>query len=133
MAVAAQVVACQVDQHHMLGIFLGIVAQVFGILLVLFGITRALGSAGNRVDERLVAFYAAMGLGGRTEDAETSEIEIEKIRAGIDATQGTIEFEVVALIFLDEASRDDNLKHITTQAMLDASADVGLVLLVGKW
>ena len=67
-----------------------------------------------------------------TEDAETAEVKIKKIRAGIDATQSTIELEIIALILLDKAARKHNLKNISTQAMLDTAADIGLVLLIGK-
>ena len=52
---------------------------------------------------------------------------------GIDRAQSTIEFEVVALIFLDKPACNDNLEYIASQAVLDTLAYVGLMLLVGQW
>ena len=73
-----------------------------------------------------------MCLGRRTEDAETTEIEIEQIRTGIDAPQGAVEFEVVALIMLHKATREHHLEHIATQTMLDATSYVGSMLIISK-
>ena len=132
MTITAQIVSCQVHQHHMLGILLGVIAQIFGILLVLLRVARPLSSTGNGVNERLVAFYTAMSFGGRAKNAEASEIEIKEIRTGINTSQGTIEFEVITFVFLNKTARDDNLEHVATQAMLDATADVCLMLLIGQ-
>ena len=63
MTMARQVVACQIDQHHMFGILLGVVAQVFGILAILIGIACPRSSTGNGVDKGGIALYAAMGFG----------------------------------------------------------------------
>ena len=82
VTVAAQVVAGQVHQHHVLGILLRVVAQILGTLAVGLGIARTLGGACNGVDIGLASFYAAMRLRRRTEDAETAKVEVEQIRAG---------------------------------------------------
>lgn len=132
MAVAAQVIASQIDQHHVLGILLRVVAQELCCLAVLFHITRTLGCSCDRVDKRLVAHNAVVSLRRRTEDAETSEVEIEEIRTWVDASQSTIELEVIALILLHEAAAHHNLEDIATQAVLDAATDVRLVLLIGQ-
>ena len=42
-----------------------------------------------------MAFDAAMGFGGRAENAEAPEVEIETIGRRVDAAQGTVELEVV--------------------------------------
>jgi hypothetical protein len=68
-------------------------------------------------------------LGRGAEDAEAAEVEVEQIGRGVDAPQGTVELEVVALVFLHEAARDHDLEHVAALAVLDAAADVGLVLL----
>ena len=132
MAVAAQVVARQIYQHHVLGILLRVVAKEFGSLSILLHIARTTGSSGYRIDESLVAHDAVVGFRRRAEDAESAEIEIEEIWRRVDAAQGTIELEVIALVFLDEAAADNNLEDIASQTVLDALADVCLVLLVGK-
>ncbi len=132
MTVAAQIIARQVYQHHVLGILLRVVAQEFGSLAVLLHISCASGGSGNRVNERLVAHDAVMGFRRRTEDAETAEVEIEEVRRRVDAAQRTVEFEIIALIFLYEAATHHNLEHISAQAVLYASAYVCLVLLIGE-
>ena len=132
VAVATQVVTCKVHQHHVLGILLGVVAQELGSLAVLLHVARTLGGTSDGVDESLVAHDAVVGLGRRTEDTETSEIEVEEVGRRVDATQGTIELEVIALILLHKAATHHNLEHVATQAMLDTAAHVRLVLLVGK-
>ena len=132
MTVAAQIIARQVYQHHVLGILLRVVAQKFGSLAVLLHISCASGGSGNRVNERLVAHDAVMGFRRRTEDAETAEVEIEEVRRRVDAAQRTVEFEIIALIFLYEAATHHNLEYISAQAVLYASAYVCLVLLIGE-
>ena len=132
MAVAAQVVTSQIHQHHVLGILLWVVAQELSRLAVLFHIASTFGSSSDRVDKRLVAHDAVVGLRRRTEDTETSEVEIEEIRTWVDASQSTIEFEVIALILLYEAAAHHNLEDIATQAVLDAATDVRLVFLIGQ-
>ena len=132
MTVAAQIIARQVYQHHVLGILLRVVAQEFGSHAVLLHISCASGGSGNRVNERLVAHDAVMGFRRRTEDAETAEVEIEEVRRRVDAAQRTVEFEIIALIFLYEAATHHNLEYISAQAVLYASAYVCLVLLIGE-
>ena len=132
MTVAAQIIARQVYQHHVLGILLRVVAQEFGSLAVLLHISCASGGSGNRVNERLVAHDAVMGFRRRTEDAETAEVEIEEVRRRVDAAQRTVEFEIITFIFLYEAATHHNLEYISAQAVLYASAYVCLVLLIGE-
>lgn len=132
MAVAAQVIARQIYQHHVLGILLRVVAEELGSLSILLHIACATGGSGYRVNKCLVAHDAVVGFWRRAEDAETAEIEIEEIWRWVDAAQGTIELEVIALVFLDEAAADNYLEDIAPQTVLDALADVRLVLLVGK-
>lgn len=60
VAVSAQVVACQVHKHHMLGIFFGVVAQKVGISGILLRVAGAKGGARYRVDIGDAAFYAAV-------------------------------------------------------------------------
>ena len=122
MAVAREVVACQVDQHHVLGVLLRVVAQELGTAAVGLGIARAGCCSGNGIDICFLAFYAAVGLGRRTEDAETAEIEIEQVGAGVHAAQCAIESEVVALVVLAETARRNNLEHVAPEAVAHAAA-----------
>ena len=127
VTIAREIVTRQVYQHYMLRILFRIVAQVFCVLLVLVRITRTTSRSCDGVDVGLIrgnasprresasgGFYAAVCLGRRTEDAESSEIEIEEIRRRIDAAQGTIELKVIALVLLHETTREHYLEHIAT-------------------
>ena len=132
VAVPRQVVAGKVHQHHVLGILLGVVAQVLRSLAVGLGIARALGGAGDGVNISLAPLNPAMRLGTASEYPDPAEVEIEQVGTRVDAPQRPIEFEVIALIFLDEAARKHNLEHIATQTVLDALADVCLMFLVSQ-
>ena len=63
VAVAREVVAGKVNQHNVLGILLGVVAQILGTLTVGLGIAGTLCGSGNWVDVCLAAFNSAVGLG----------------------------------------------------------------------
>ena len=132
VAVAAKVVARQVNEHHVLGVFLGVVAQVFSPLAVGLGVAGALRRAGYGVDVSLAPLYAAVGLGRRAEYAEASEVEVEQIGRGVHRAQSAVELEVVALVALHEAAREHYLEHVAPEAVAYAAPDVGLVLLVGE-
>ena len=132
VTVAAQVVAGEVHEHHVLSILLRVVAQELSGLAVLLGVAGALRSSCDGVDIRCVALNAVVSLRTGTEDAEATEVEIEEIGRRVDGAQGAIEFEVIALVALDKAARDDDLEDIAAQTVLDAAPDVGLVLLIGE-
>ncbi len=132
MAVAAQVVSCQIHQHHMLGILLRVVAQILGILAVGLGIASTLGGSCDGVDVCASAFNTAMCLGARAEDTEPAEVEVEQIGAGIDAAQCTVELEVVPLIALPEAAGQHNLKHIAPHAVGYTTTYILAMLVIGK-
>ena len=85
VAVAGEVVAGKVHQHHVFGVLFGVVVQVPGIEGILLCIAGALRGSGNGVDIGMAAFDAAMGFGGRAENAEASEVEIEQIGRRVDA------------------------------------------------
>lgn len=86
MTVSTQVVARQVDQHHMFSILFRIVAQKFGIPTVLFKIAGALGGSRYRVDKSPIALHPIMSFGTGTKDSEASKVEIEQLRTRIDRT-----------------------------------------------
>ena len=134
VAITAQVVAGQVHQHHMLGILLWIIAQVFCSSTVCLSVARPFRRTSNRINKctesGVLPCNSAVCLWRRAEDAEASEVEIEEVGRGIDAAQGTIEFEVITLVLLDESTREDYLEHVTPQTMLDATTDVCPVLIV---
>ena len=73
-----------------------------------------------------------MGFGGRAENAEAPEVEIEQIGRRVDAAQGTVELEVIARETLLESAGEDYLENVAAQTVGDAPADIRLVFLVRK-
>ena len=71
MAIAAQVVARQVNQHYVFGVLLGVVSQRLGSLHVGHGVACAARRTGYRVYVDTAVPYAAMGLGAAPQQAET--------------------------------------------------------------
>ena len=65
-----------------------------------------------------------------TEDAEASEVEVEQVGAGVDATQGTIELEVVSLITLLETAREHNLEYVASETMGNATTNILAMLVI---
>ena len=133
MAVAREIVARKVNQHHMFGILFRVIAQELGSTAVGIGIARTSCSACNRVDVSLTVLYTAVSFGRRAEYTKSSEVEVEQIRTGVDAAQRAVELEVVALKMLYEAARNDHLKHVATQTVLYSASYVGTMLVVGEW
>ena len=132
VAIPAQVIPCQVYQHHVFGILLRVGQQGFGQCGIRLFVSTSAGGAGNGVDGGLSRFNLAMRFGRGTENPETAEIKIEQVRRRIDASQCPVEGEIIAFIALDETSGKHNLKHVASFAVGNALADIGLVLLVGQ-
>ena len=63
VAVAAEVVAGEVYQHHVLRVFFRVVVQVTGVYGILLRVAGALGSAGNGVYIGMASFDAAVRFG----------------------------------------------------------------------
>ena len=132
MAVAAEVIAGKVYQHHVLCIFLGIVLKVPGIYSILFRISGTFGSAGDGIYIGMAAFNAAVRFGRRAEDTEAAEIKVKQIWRWVDAAQSTVKFEVVAYETLFETAGEDYLENISPHAVGYSSADIGFVFLIGQ-
>ena len=116
----------------MFGILLRVVTQVLRILLVLFAVASTSCCSCYRVYVSPVALNATVCFRRGAEDTEPSEVEIEKIRRGIDAPQRSVEIEVVALITLYETSRENYLEDVATKTMTYALTDIPLVFFVGQ-
>ena len=83
VAVAAQIVPGQVDQHDVLGIFLGVGQQCGCSLPVGLFVGLSGNRSGNRVDVGRPVFNPAVGLGRRTENPEAAEVEIKEVGRGL--------------------------------------------------
>ena len=132
VAVPAQIVASQIDQHHVFCIFFRISQQSFGQGFIGFLVSASASSTGNRVDGRFSIFNFAVSLGRRTENTESTEIKVEQVRRRIDASQGTVEGEVIAFVALDETTGKYNLEYISSFTVSDTFTDVGFVLFIGQ-
>ena len=130
VAVPAQVVPCKINQHNVLGILLGIIAQILRILPVLFRISRTFRSTGDGVYISFLAHNTAMRFRAGTEDAEAAEVEIEQVWTWVDTAQGTIQLEVISFVSLHESARKDNLEYIAAKTVGYAAADVLPMLIV---
>ena len=104
VAVAAQVVAGQVDQHHMLGILFGILQKGLAERLVLYQVATTAHGAGDRIDGGSSVGDFAVGLGRGAKDTETAKIEVEEVGRGVHAAQRPVDLEVVAQKGLFEPS-----------------------------
>ena len=102
VAVAAQVVTRKVYQHHVFGVFFRVFQQLFRQYPVFFLISVSSYGAGDGVDGCVAAFNPAMRFGRRAEDAEAPKVEIKQIGRRVDASQCTVELEVVPFVALDE-------------------------------
>ena len=115
----------------MLRVLFRIGKQCFRQFAVFYRISGTAGCSGNRVDVGTSVFNFTVSLRRRTENAVSSEIEIEKIRRRVDAAKSTINFEIISGIRLDESSGKDNLKNITTHTMGNTLANVRFMFLIG--
>lgn len=131
-AVAAQVVSCQVHKHHMFCVFLRVVEQSLCKRIVSGFVAASPRCAGYGVYICCLSFHSVMGLGRRSEDSECSEIKVEQIRRGINASQCAIKIEIVAFVMLFEAAGNDNLENVSAQTVLYSFANVGAMLVIGQ-
>ena len=60
VAIAAEVVACQIYQHHMLCVLFRVGQKCFRQFFVLYGVSRTPCGSGNRIDIGLSVFYFAV-------------------------------------------------------------------------
>ena len=90
---AAEVVAAQVHEHHVLGPLLGVVAELVGELVVLERSGAARPRAGDRVSGHAVALDADEQLGARAHDGELGHADEEQVRARVDAAERAIDVD----------------------------------------
>ena len=102
MAVPAQVVAGQIDQHHMFGILFRVVEEGFAEYFVLYHVATPAHGPGNRIDGCPSVSYFAMGFGRRAKNPETAKIEVEEVWRGVYTAQGPVHLKVVAQKWLFE-------------------------------
>ena len=101
---AAQVVAAQVHEHHVLGPLLGVVLEAVAQGVVLGGIGAARPRARDRVRGDAVALHADQQLRAGAHDGELRHAYEEEVRAGVDAAQRTVERDGVEALPADHGA-----------------------------
>jgi hypothetical protein len=131
---AADVVARQVDQHHMLGALLGVVDQ-FGLdRLVALRRGAARPRAGQRADRDLLAhvgpLLAHQDLRAGAHHMEIAEVVVVHVRAGIERAQRPVQRQRRLGVALADALADLHLHEVAgldqPLGALDGSQVVGL-------
>ncbi len=84
---AGEVVAAEVDEHHVLGAVLVGREQPFGVTVA------RLGRAGDRIQARAPGLALHECLRRRADERELAELEQEEVRGGVDAPQRAVELQ----------------------------------------
>src|SRR6266566_5157414 len=84
---AREVVAAQVDEHHVLGTVLLRGEQALGVT------GTALGRAGDRIQARARSLNLDVRLWGRADESEIAKLEEEEVRRRVDAPEGAVHRE----------------------------------------
>ena len=93
LAHPAEVIAPEVDEHHVLGPLLGIGQQLLGDPAVLLGVLAARPGAGDRAGGDPPAGDRDQRLGARAGDLEVAEVQEVHVRARVDRAQPAVDRE----------------------------------------
>ncbi|CAI8239804.1 MAG: Uncharacterised protein [Flavobacteriaceae bacterium] len=116
-AVSAEVVSCEVDQHHMLTVFFRIGSQARCSGTVLGVVPGPLKSPGNGVDLCFSVFYHKLGFGRAPKYFKISVIKKEEVWGGVYRPERSINVEFVTREFLRKTPGQYQLKDIPTVAV----------------
>ncbi len=110
---AADVIAAQIQQHQMLGPFLGI-GQQFGLQSLVLGLGRApRAGARQRPDGDAAVLQPHQNLGAGARHLEAAEVQIEQIGRGVLAPQRAVEGEWIARPLRRQTVAEHHLEDIT--------------------
>ncbi len=104
IGIPAQVVARQIDQHHVFRIFFGVFAQLLRQFAILVVVAGAFKCSGNGMNVGFVVLNAYFGFGTGTENPVTAIVEIKQIRRRINGTQRAIDIKIIAFELLRKLS-----------------------------
>ena len=93
LAHAPEVVAAEVDEHHVLGALLLVGQQLGGDPLVLLGVGAARAGAGDRAGGDVAAGDGDQRLGRGADDLEVLEVEEVHVRRRVDRAQAAVDRE----------------------------------------
>ena len=129
LADAAEVVAAEVDEHHVLGALLGVGEQLLGDPAVLLGAGAARAGAGDRPGRHAAAGDGDQRLGAGAGDLEVAEVEEVHVRARVDRPQPAVDRERLDRHRRRPALRGDHLVGVAGVDVLDDPRDHRLELL----
>jgi hypothetical protein len=130
---STQVVAPQINEHHVLGPFLGVALQRVGESVVLGRCGAARPRAGNRVSGHAIALDTDEKFRARAHDRELRHAHEEQVRAGVDSPQRSVQRYGTEPLAADDrpleglAARHDDLDRLPGGDRLFGGPDRRLV------
>ena len=125
------VVAGQVDQHHVLGDLLRVLLQLAGHAPVVVVGAAAAAGAGDRAGDHLAVDQLHQRLGRRADDRDLGVAQEVHVRAGVHLAQHAVHVERVGVEVEVEALRQHDLEDVAGQDVLLGHLDRRLVLAGG--
>ena len=123
LAHAAEVVAAEVDEHHVLGALLLVGEQVGGDLAVLVGVAAARARAGDRARRDVAAGDGHERLGRGADDLEVLEVQEVHVRRRVDRAQPAVDRERLDRRRRRPALRGHDLEGVAGVHVLDDPGD----------
>ena len=127
---AAHVVAAEIQEHDVLGAFLGIGEELLGKRSVLLVGFAAAARARNGPDRNLAGLDLYHDLGRRADQAQVAEREVEHVWGGINHPEGAIDVERIGRRRRRQTLTQDDLKDVARVdvflAPLDGAAELVL-------
>ncbi len=123
----ADVVAGEVDQHHVLGAFFGMLDQLGREAAIVLVGGAALASAGDRAADHLAVEQLHHRFRRRPDDRDLGMPQEVHVGAGVDLTQHAIHVERVGLEFDVVALSQHDLEDVALQDVLLGDLDSALV------
>ena len=123
LADAAEVVAAEVDEHHVLGALLLVGEQLVGDPLVLLERRAARARAGDRARRDVAAGDGEQRLGRGADDLEVHEVQEVHVRGRVDDAQAAVDAERVEVELGGPALRRHDLEGVARVDVLDDPRD----------
>ena len=131
LAIAADVVAGQVDEHDVLGDLLRVLLQLAGHAPVVVVVAAAAAGAGDRAADHLAAEHLHHRLGRAADDGDVGVAQEVHVRARVDLAQHAVEVERVGVEIDVVALRQHDLEDVAGDDVLLGDLDGLLVHPVG--
>ena len=129
LADAAEVVAAEVDEHHVLGALLRVGQQLRGDLRVLLGGGAARARARRSAGRDPAAADGHQRLGAGAGDLEVAEVEVVHVRRRVHRPQPSVDREATDRCLRRPALRRHHLKGVAGVDVVDDPGHVGLEVL----